>query len=181
MADMPGSTLQCHSDDSESTTHHSNDAPIAKTPRSTNPRLAGWKIAVSVATAIALGLALGAVIEAERPVWVSNSKTVATAGNPEPKAMNPNECQARPVPQCDGTFRVVGGSGRGIVTGWIRTDGPRPGGPPHCTWTRLSGAELTMKNTLAAGNMTDGPATVEIKPGDYAFATYGCRPWQKVG
>lgn len=40
---------------------------------------------------------------------------------------------------------------------------------------------MTMENTLASGNVTEGPATVQIKPSDYAFATYGCQPWQKVG
>ncbi|VEG20679.1 Uncharacterised protein [Mycolicibacterium phlei] len=40
---------------------------------------------------------------------------------------------------------------------------------------------MTMKTTLATGTVDEGPATVQIKPSDYAFETPGCQPWQKVG
>lgn len=119
------------------------------------------------------------VEEAERP---SPVPAVAESPDPDPAIKLPAECQSHTVPLCDGTFRIAGDqSSTGITTGWISTDGPRPDREQHCVWLRLSGPEMTMENTLATGDVPKGPATVQIKPGDYAFATYGCQPWQKVG
>ena len=102
--------------------------------------------------------------------------------NPIQANTSVSECQQQAAPKCDGTFRVARDhSPAGILTGWIRTEGTQPGSHQHCTWIRLSGPNMTMENTLASGNVTEGPATVQITPSDYAFATYGCQPWQKVG
>lgn len=95
--------------------------------------------------------------------------------------MSPRECKVQAIPKCDGVFRVAGGGiSTGILPGWIRTAGPRLTGNPHCTWTRLSGPDLTIANTIDAGSTTSTPATVQIQADDYAFATYGCQPWSKA-
>ncbi len=119
-------------------------------------------------------------VEEERP---QTAPAVTESANPVRLDASPQQCQEQQLaPQCDGTFRVAGDhSPTGILTGWIRTEGTRPGIHQHCTWIRLSGKEMTVENTLASGNVKEGSATVQIKPGDYAFATYGCQPWQKVG
>lgn len=92
------------------------------------------------------------------------------------------ECGEGAALACDGIYRVGDvRSSAGITPGWIRTAGPWPAGQRHCTWTRLSGPDLTLEDTLSAGDAIAGPATVQIKPSDYAFATYGCQPWHKLG
>ncbi|WP_131822182.1 hypothetical protein [Mycobacteroides saopaulense] len=107
---------------------------------------------------------------------------VSESPNLNPANNSPAQCQAQTVPVCDGIFRVAGDqSSTGITTGWISTDGPIPNSQQHCTWLRLSGPEMTVHNTIAAGTVKEGAANVLIKPSDYAFATYGCKPWRKVG
>lgn len=118
--------------------------------------------------------------EEERP---QPTPAVTESANTIRADTSPLQCQEQQLePQCDGTFRVAGdASSTGIPAGWIHTQGPYPGSHLHCIWIRLSGPEQTMKSTLATGTVTEGPATVQIKPGDYAFRTNGCQPWQKVG
>ncbi|MFA4082851.1 hypothetical protein [Mycobacteroides salmoniphilum] len=128
--------------------------------------------------AVANSTSWGAEEERPRP-----THAVTESANPAGAEASSPQCQQQQLePQCDGTFRVAGdNSPTGIPPGWIHTEGPHPGSHQHCLWIRLSGQEMTMENTLATGKVTEGPATVQIKPSDYAFATYGCQSWQKVG
>lgn len=60
--------------------------------------------------------------------------------------------------------------------------------PPHsptccCTPGQKSWAagDATPIWHRSAGNVTEAPSTVQIKPADCAFATSGCWSWQQVG
>lgn len=76
-----------------------------------------------------------------------------------------------PVPQTlidrDGTFAV----GKDIVPGVYTSAGPLPG--DACYWRRIGADNATLDNALSKQ-----PQTVLIDPGDGAFKTRGCQPWQ---
>lgn len=66
----------------------------------------------------------------------------------------------------DGTYVV----GTDIVPGTYASEGPIPDGA--CYWKRVNGDEL-VDNAL-----TKKPQVVQIEPGDTAFTTNDCQPWQ---
>lgn len=74
----------------------------------------------------------------------------------------------------DGTHEVLAD----VKAGRYRTEGPRPG--ESCFWYRLNGTGGTQVEIIATG-MIHGPATVTIRPGDKAFRTEFCQPWERIG
>lgn len=70
------------------------------------------------------------------------------------------------VIDADGTFVV----GKDIAPGTYRSDGPRDGNA--CYWRRMSGGKIL------DSAMTKKPQVVLIEPGDTAFRTDRCAPWQ---
>jgi hypothetical protein len=69
----------------------------------------------------------------------------------------------------DGTFAV----GTDIVPGNYSTPGPV--GDGTCYWKRVGGASGT---DIVDNALTKKPQVVQIAPGDKAFKTNGCQPWQ---
>lgn len=63
--------------------------------------------------------------------------------------------------------------GSDIEPGTYRTDGGS-----NCYWARLSGLGGGFEDIIANG-LPDGPATVEIRPGDEAFESSGCADWNR--
>ena len=68
----------------------------------------------------------------------------------------------------DGTYSV----GTEIAPGTYSSAGPV--GESACYWKRLNGGDVD-DNALSSK-----PQVVEIGPGDTAFKTDGCQPWQKL-
>lgn len=68
----------------------------------------------------------------------------------------------------DGTYSV----GTEIAPGTYSSAGPV--GESACYWKRLNGGDV-VDNALSSK-----PQVVEIGPGDTAFKTDGCQPWQKL-
>jgi hypothetical protein len=66
----------------------------------------------------------------------------------------------------DGTYAV----GTDIVAGTYSSGGPV--GDGTCYWKRVNGSD-TVDNA-----MSKKPQVVRIDPGDTAFKTDGCQPWQ---
>src|SRR6476619_4716084 len=75
--------------------------------------------------------------------------------------------------ETDGTYRV----GTDIVPGTYRSAGTSPEGATECYWARLSSLNETH---IIENNISTGPQLVIIQPGDRAFLTHGCQPWQKA-
>ncbi len=74
--------------------------------------------------------------------------------------------------ETDGTYRV----GTDMVPGTYRSGGPSPEADSDCYWARLS--SLNQTHIINNGFGT-GPQVVTIQPGDAAFLTRSCLPWQK--
>lgn len=91
--------------------------------------------------------------------WAVAGVAGAEPGPPPPPA-------PKQVIDGDGTFVV----GKDIVPGTYRSDGPREGSA--CYWRRISG-DKTVDSA-----MTKKPQIVLIEPGDTAFRTDRCAPWQ---
>jgi hypothetical protein len=73
----------------------------------------------------------------------------------------------------DGTYAV----GTDIVPGIYSSAGPVNGGT--CYWKRV-GTDEDNKTTTIDNAMSKKPQVVQIEPGDKAFKTDGCQPWQKT-
>ena len=69
----------------------------------------------------------------------------------------------------DGTYKV----GTDIVAGTYSSAGPVGG--RTCYWKRLSGPD---GNEVVDNAISKKAQVVEIDPGDRAFKTDGCQPWQ---
>jgi hypothetical protein len=113
--------------------------------------------------------------------------SAATSGGDKPPTGEPGSYPDTwkcidPTPKKDGACRVSGGGflDTGLSTGWIRSDGPRPG-HATCAWRRLSGPSTSLEFVIGIGTEKSGPVLVELKPGDYAFWSEGCQPWQHMG
>ncbi len=74
--------------------------------------------------------------------------------------------------ETDGTYRV----GTDIVPGTYRSGGANPEGESDCYWARLNSLNPTH---IITNNLGAGPQVVTIQPGDKAFLTHSCLPWQK--
>ncbi|SHW33092.1 Protein of uncharacterised function (DUF2510) [Mycobacteroides abscessus subsp. abscessus] len=179
--DPSGSPRQRYFDGSNWTDNYSDDAKWVTQPE--KRKIPRWQIAAAAAGCIVVVLVMVSVAGPDRRPPTPTRITEAVPVNAGPKTMSPSECKAQAVPKCDGVFRVTDGGflSTGLLTGWIRTEGPLTG-RSSCYWSRLSGPDESINNTIATGRLIEGQsATVEIKPGDYAFSTHGCQPWQKVG
>ena len=75
--------------------------------------------------------------------------------------------------ETDGTYRV----GTDMVPGTYRSGGRNPAGDTDCYWARLS--SLNSTHIIDNGLSASGPQVVTIQPGDAAFLTRSCLPWQK--
>ncbi|WP_293054314.1 hypothetical protein [Mycobacterium sp.] len=73
----------------------------------------------------------------------------------------------------DGTYAV----GTDIVPGTYSSAGPVNGGT--CYWKRV-GSDEDNKTVIIDNAMSKKPQVVQIDPGDKAFKTDGCQPWQKT-
>jgi hypothetical protein len=71
----------------------------------------------------------------------------------------------------DGTYSV----GTDIVPGTYISAGPVDGGT--CYWKRMSSLH---GNDIIDNAMSSKPQVVQIDPGDKAFTTDGCQPWQRT-
>ena len=89
------------------------------------------------------------------------SLAAGTAGADPAPAPTP-----KPVIDTDGTFAV----GKDIAPGTYRSDGPRDGSA--CYWRRISDGKTV------DSAMTKKAQVVLIEPGDTAFRTDRCQPWQ---
>lgn len=72
----------------------------------------------------------------------------------------------------DGTYAV----GKDIVPGVYSSAGPAGSGA--CYWKRLGNGEDS--KGIIDNAMSKKPQVVQIEPGDQAFKTDGCQPWQKT-
>ncbi len=75
----------------------------------------------------------------------------------------------------DGTYVV----GTDIAPGTYKTDGPVPD-MNICIWYRLSDLTGDRMDSSIARGQEPGQAFVTIEPGDAAFYTNWCQPWQKI-
>lgn len=91
---------------------------------------------------------------------------IAAPGAPGGPPANPPP-PGPPAIDRDGVFAV----GSQIQPGVYTSGGPLPGGA--CYWRRIGPGDTTLDNAL-----TKQPQTVRIDPGDAAFKTSGCQPWQ---
>jgi hypothetical protein len=73
----------------------------------------------------------------------------------------------------DGTYAV----GTDIVPGTYSSAGPVNGGT--CYWKRV-GSDEDNKTIVIDNALSKKPQVVQIDPGDKAFKTDGCQPWQKT-
>ncbi|BCQ09156.1 hypothetical protein JMUB5695_02595 [Mycobacterium heckeshornense] len=84
---------------------------------------------------------------------------------------------ATPIPktvmETDGTYRV----GTDIVLGTYRSAGRSSEGESDCYWARLNSLNPT---DIIDNNISTGPQVVALQPGDAAFLTHSCQPWQKT-
>jgi hypothetical protein len=86
---------------------------------------------------------------------------IASADPPAPPPPQPNATMDH-----DGTYTV----GTDIPPGTYSSGGPV--GDGTCYWKRVSG------NDVADNALSKKPQVVQIQPGDTAFKTDGCQPWQ---
>lgn len=93
------------------------------------------------------------------------TKTVVVTPPPPPFA-------PKTTIETDGTYRV----GIDIVAGTYRSAGVSPEGESDCYWARLNDLN---PNHIINNNLGAGPQVVTIQPGDRAFLTHSCLPWQK--
>jgi hypothetical protein len=84
-----------------------------------------------------------------------------------PPAPGPAGAGPQTVIDHAGTFTV----GKDIVPGVYTSAGPLPG--DACYWRRIGTDNATLENALSKQ-----PQTVQVDPGDAAFKTKGCQPWQ---
>jgi hypothetical protein len=84
-----------------------------------------------------------------------------------PPAPGPVGAGPQTVIDHSGVFAV----GKDIVPGVYTSAGPLPG--DACYWRRIGADNSTLENALSKQ-----PQTVQIDPGDAAFKTKGCQPWQ---
>jgi len=90
---------------------------------------------------------------------------IASADPPETPPPAPPD-GAQTAMNHDGTYAV----GTDIVPGTYSSAGPV--GDGTCYWKRVNGNEI-VENALSRK-----PQVVSIEPGDTAFKTDGCQPWQ---
>lgn len=64
-----------------------------------------------------------------------------------------------------------------IEPGTYRTDGPTDSSMGFCYWARLSDTSGEFDSIITNGGPM-GPATVTVEPGDGAFESSGCQPWE---
>jgi len=102
------------------------------------------------------GLAVVVLATAWAPAGIAGAEPTSPAPPPAPKQ----------VIDADGTYTV----GTDILPGTYRSDGPREGNA--CYWRRVSG------DKILDSAMTKKPQVVLIEPGDTAFRTDRCQPWQ---
>jgi hypothetical protein len=133
------------------------------------PSMRGKKTAIAGAAIVLAGCGgssqtVATVTSTLQPVI---TKTVTVTFPPPPP----------PVPkttmETDGTYRV----GTDIVSGTYHSAGPSPEGESDCYWARLNSLNPTH---IINNNISTGPQVVTIQPGDAAFLTHSCQPWQKT-
>lgn len=76
------------------------------------------------------------VIAPHTPIRTCRRSRHCVVQSPNPIQANTvlPDCRQQETPKCYGTFRITGDrSPIGILTGWIRTEGTRPGSHQHCT------------------------------------------------
>jgi hypothetical protein len=95
------------------------------------------------------------------------TKTVTVTYPPPP------EPAPRTTMETDGTYRV----GTDIAPGTYRSAGRSSQGESDCYWARLNSLDPT---DIIANNISTAPQVVVIQPGDAAFLTRSCQPWQKT-
>lgn len=178
--DPSGAQRQRYFDGSTWTDNYSDD-PKWVEPQTVKRQTPAWQIATVVVGAVAVVIFLVSRTGSARHTTPSTPPAEAKPVIAGPATLSPSECKVQIVPKCDGIFRVSDGGflSTGVQAGWIRTEGPLPG-RPNCAWTRLSGPDLTIANVIDTGTTTSEPVTVRIMADDFAFATYGCKPWSKI-
>lgn len=97
----------------------------------------------------------------------------ASAGiaNADPHGPSPGPPAPKTTIDHDGTYAV----GTDIVPGTYSSAGPV--GKGTCYWKRVGGPN---GKDIVDNAMTKKPQVVQIEPGDKAFKTDGCQPWQKT-
>lgn len=115
----------------------------------------GWMLAGAIAAA-----------DPDPPQPPAQDHGIAAPASPGAAAPGPPP-PGPPAMDHDGTFTV----GSQILPGIYTSGGPLPGG--SCYWRRIGAGNATLENAL-----TKKPQTVQIQPGDVAFKTSGCQPWQ---
>ncbi len=126
----------------------------------------GKKIAIAGAAIVLAGCGGGST---QRAVTVTSTlevtKTVVVTYPPPSSG-------PKTTIETDGTYRV----GTDIAPGTYHSAGVSPEGESDCYWARLNSLNPTHIITNGLGT---GPQEVTIQPGDKAFLTHSCLPWQK--
>lgn len=150
--------------------------------------LGGLAAALAVLGAVLLGQAADQLAtdldqlgrDLDTPALSESDMSPAAPLNLPDSAFVAVEPPAAPVPSSDG--RIAAGTwlvGDDVEPGTYRTPGANPDEPSGmCYWSRLSGLSGELDDVITNG-LPDGPAVVTIAPGDAAFQTRGCQPWER--
>jgi hypothetical protein len=102
-------------------------------------------------------------------VKVPGPTVTKTAGPPPPSATMPG----------DGTF-VVGTAPGDWAPGTWHTSGASSSGSGDCYWATLNDL-IGGINSIAANNLSPGPATFVVSSGLAGVQVSGCNTWNKIG
>lgn len=86
----------------------------------------------------------------------------------------------RPLDAGRAAPRASFGSGTVAVGSQVAPGRWRSDGAGLCYWERLSGLTGGLHEVVASATV-DGPAEVELLPGDVGFGSLGCGTWHRVG
>jgi hypothetical protein len=133
----------------------------------------GWIVSVAV---VAVAAVPCYVIAKDNPARSAADRaaviSTATPGTPIPRRgpeyAPPIDSDLLPG---DGTWIV----GKQIKPGLYRSDAG-----PLCYWERLRAMTGETVDIIANGGFRKGPTYVEVKAGDFAFGSQGCREWVMV-
>ncbi len=132
----------------------------------------------STATVTAAAAAPARTVTVTAPAPPPETITV-TVPAPPPVQADPPAAAAPSGPLTtfgDGVWEV----GVDVAAGKYKTAGPGSDGIGMCYHARLKNNDGSLGDIID-NNISQGPVTVTIKPGDGYFETNGCQDWVKVG
>jgi hypothetical protein len=131
----------------------------------------------STSTVTAASAAPARTVTVTAPAPPPETITVTAPAAPPVQAEPPAAAPSGPLTTFgDGVWEV----GVDVAAGKYKTAGPASGGIGMCYHARLKTNDGSLGDIIA-NNVSQGPVTVTIKPGDGYFETTGCQDWVKVG